>query len=66
MSLLRNGKKWLYVEPNVESIKSQLQYLVKNGEFCKELWKKARIRVINNYDKNITIWRNIRLCKKYL
>ena len=57
---------WLYVEPNVESIKLQLDYLINNFFMCDELWKKARIKAINNYDENVIIWRYIELCKRYL
>lgn len=56
---------WKYVEPNIESIKSQLEHLINNLHTCNELWKKARIKAINNYDKNVIIWRYINICKKY-
>jgi glycosyltransferase involved in cell wall biosynthesis len=57
---------WQYVKHNVESIKTQLEYLMNNPCICEELWKKARIKAINNYDKNVIIKRYIDLCKKYL
>lgn len=57
---------WQYVKHNVENIKTQLGYLINNQYICEELWKKARIKAINNYDKNVIIKRYIDLCKKYL
>lgn len=57
---------WQYVEPNIESIKSQLGYLMNNLYLCERLWKKARIKAINNYDKSVIIWKYLEICKKYL
>ena len=57
---------WMYVEPNVENIKLQLKYLMGNRHICEELWKKSRIKAINNYDKNIIIWKYVDTCEKYL
>ena len=57
---------WKYVEPNLESIKLQLEHLINDLDTCKELWKKARIKTINKYDKNIIIWKYIETCEKYL
>ena len=56
---------WKYVEPNLESIKLQLEHLINNLDSCKELWKKARKMAIKHYDKNVIIWRYINICKKY-
>jgi glycosyltransferase involved in cell wall biosynthesis len=55
-----------YINPTTKSIKKQLEYLIKNYKICEGLWKKARIKAINNYDKNVTTWKYIELCKKYL
>ena len=57
---------WIFVEPTVESVKSQLEYLIENDNLCAELWKKARIKVINNYDKHWIIWKYIKIVEKYL
>jgi len=57
---------WQYVKHDVESIKKQLEYLINHPHICERLWKKSRIKAINNYDKNNTIWKYIKLCKKYL
>ena len=57
---------WKYVEPDPESIKIQLENLIENKQDCEDLWKNARIKAINNYDKNVIIKRYIDICEKYL
>ena len=57
---------WIFVDPTVESIKSQLEYLIGNDNLCDELWKKARIKAINNYDKNWIIWKYVKIVERYL
>ena len=57
---------WFYVDPNIESITNQLEYLIKNEKICEKLWKKARIKAINKYDKRYIIWKYIETCKRYL
>jgi len=54
---------WFYIKPNVENIKKQLENLTKNGSLCEKLWKKARIKAINNYNKEIVIEKYIETCK---
>ena len=56
---------WIFVEPKVGSIKSQLECLIENDNLCDELWKKSRIKAINNYDKNWIIWKYVKLGEKY-
>jgi glycosyltransferase involved in cell wall biosynthesis len=51
---------WMFVNPTVESIKLQLEYWIKNDNLCAELWRKARIKAINNYDKNCIIWKYVK------
>lgn len=57
---------WIFVDPTVESIKSQLEYLIGNDNLCDELWKKTRIKAINNYDKDWIIWKYVKIVERYL
>ena len=57
---------WFYAQPEIESIKLQLEYLINTPQICKESWKKARIKAINNYDKNIIIKKYIKIIERYL
>ena len=57
---------WKFIKQDIESIKNQLEQLIKNYKICEEIWKKARIKAINNYDKDLIIWRYTKLCEKYL
>ncbi len=41
---------WFFIEPTVESIQEQLEYLI-NNEIDNNIWNKARERVIQKYDK---------------
>lgn len=50
----------LYVETrNPQQIRTQLQKLISNGNLCRELGEKARLRVCENFDWSIVV-------KKYL
>lgn len=57
---------WIYVEPTIESIKKQLEYFINNENLCKELWKKARIKAVNNYDKVLIMWKYVKILEKYI
>ena len=57
---------WFYADPEIESIKLQLEYLINTPHICEESWKKARIEAINNYDKNLIIKKYIDTYEKYL
>ena len=57
---------WFYVKPTLESIKKELEYLIKNNNVCVELWKNAREKTIKHYDKNNIISKYVYTCKKYL
>lgn len=57
---------WIYIEPTVESIKIQLEKLIKNDNLCDELWKRAREKAVNCYDKIAIIEKYIKVCERYL
>jgi glycosyltransferase involved in cell wall biosynthesis len=57
---------WIYISPTVESIKKQLEYLIKNNNICKEYWEKARQKILTTYKKELIIWKYIEICNKYI
>ncbi len=57
---------WYYVEPNIESIKSKLEYLIWDEKICLKGGIEARKKSIKFYDKPSLLWRFIEIVWKYV
>ena len=57
---------WYYVEPNIESIKSKLEYLIWDEKICLKGWIEARKKSIKFYDKPSLLWCFIESVWKYV
>ena len=57
---------WYYVEPNIESIKSKLEYLIWDEKICLKGGIEARKKSIKFYDKPSLLWCFIESVWKYV